>query len=321
MTFKFNSFQSSLKKIVLLTCVIGFGFTFSTPVTNAYPIFAQQNYENPREANGRLVCANCHLAQKPTEIEVPQAVLPNTVFEAVIQIPYDQQVKQVLANGKKGDLNVGMVLILPEGFELAPADRIPEELKKKVGNLYYTPYSPEKKNILVVGPVPGNKYSEMVVPILSPDPTTNKSVSYLKYPIYVGANRGRGQVYPDGSKSNNTIYNASAAGTVSTITKLEGKKGGYEITITKADGTSVVNKIPGGPDLVVSEGQNLTADQPLTNNPNVGGFGQKDVEVVLQNPARIQGLLVFFVCILIGQILLVVKKKQFEKVQLSEMNF
>ena len=321
MTFKFNSFQSSLKKLVLLTFVIVFGFTFSKPVTNAYPIFAQQNYENPREANGRLVCANCHLAQKPTEIEVPQAVLPNTVFEAVIQIPYDQQVKQVLANGKKGDLNVGMVLILPEGFELAPADRIPEELKKKVGNLYYTPYSPEKKNILVVGPVPGNKYSEMVVPILSPDPTTNKSVSYLKYPIYVGANRGRGQVYPDGSKSNNTIYNASAAGTVSTITKLEGKKGGYEITITKADGTSVVNKIPGGPDLVVSEGQNLTADQPLTNNPNVGGFGQKDVEVVLQNPARIQGLLVFFVCILIGQILLVVKKKQFEKVQLSEMNF
>jgi apocytochrome f len=54
--------------------------------TEAYPIFAQQNYANPREANGRIVCANCHLAQKPVEIEVPQAVLPNTVFEAVIKI-------------------------------------------------------------------------------------------------------------------------------------------------------------------------------------------------------------------------------------------
>jgi apocytochrome f len=318
---RLNSFKTSLKKLVLLAFVVGFGFTFSTPVTNAYPIFAQQNYENPREANGRIVCANCHLAQKPTEIEVPQAVLPNTVFEAVIEIPYDQQVKQVLANGKKGDLNVGMVLILPEGFELAPADRIPEELKKKVGNLYYSPYSPEKKNILVVGPVPGNKYSEMVVPILSPDPATNKTVSYLKYPIYVGANRGRGQVYPDGSKSNNTIYNASAAGTITAIAPIASKKGGYDITITKADGSVVLNKIPGGPDLVVKEGQVVTADQPLTNNPNVGGFGQKDVEVVLQNPARVQGLLVFFVCILLGQILLVVKKKQFEKVQLAEMNF
>lgn len=79
----------------------------------AYPIFAQQNYQNPREANGRIVCSNCHLAQKPVELEVPQSVLPDTVFEAVVKIPYDQQIKQVQANGKKGELNVGMVLILP----------------------------------------------------------------------------------------------------------------------------------------------------------------------------------------------------------------
>nr|YP_009532082.1 apocytochrome f [Volvox africanus]AXZ97336.1 apocytochrome f [Volvox africanus] len=286
----------------------------------AYPIFAQQNYANPREANGRIVCANCHLAQKPVEIEVPQAVLPNTVFEAVIEIPYDKQVKQVVANGKKGDLNVGMVLILPEGFELAPADRIPEEIKKKVGNLYYQPYSPEQKNILVVGPVPGKNYSEMVVPILSPDPAKNKNVSFLKYPIYFGGNRGRGQVYPDGKKSNNTIYNASAAGKIVAIASIE-KKGGYEITIEKANGETILDKIPAGPDLIVKEGQIVQADQPLTNNPNVGGFGQAETEIVLQNPVRIQGLLVFFSFILITQILLVLKKKQFEKVQLAEMNF
>lgn len=294
--------------------------TFSTlPAAQAYPIFAQQNYENPREATGRIVCANCHLAQKPVDLEVPQAILPNTVFEAVIKIPYDQQVQQVLANGKKGELNVGMVVILPEGFELAPADRVPEEMQKKVGNLYYQPYSPEKKNILVVGPVPGKKYSEMVIPILSPDPATNKSVSYLKYPLYLGANRGRGQVYPDGSKSNNTIYNSSVAGTITSI--VEGKKGSHEIIIETASGDKVTEKIPGGPELVVSEGQSVVADQPLTNNPNVGGFGQKDVEIVLQNPARIQGLLAFFACVLLGQSLLVLKKKQFEKVQLAEMNF
>ena len=124
-------------------------------------------------------------AQKPVEIEVPQAVLPDTVFEAVVKIPYDKQIKQVVGNGKKGDLNVGAVLILPEGFEIAPPERIPEEMKAKVGKLYFQPYSPEKKNILVVGPVPGKKYSEMVFPILAPDPAKNKSVSYLKYPIYL----------------------------------------------------------------------------------------------------------------------------------------
>jgi apocytochrome f len=75
---------------------------------------------------------------------------------------------------------------------------------KKVGNLYYN-HTAGKKNILVVGQF---WYSEMVVPLLSPDPATNKNVSYLKYPIYVGGNRGRGQVYPDGSKSNNTVYNS-----------------------------------------------------------------------------------------------------------------
>lgn len=285
----------------------------------AYPVFAQQNYENPREANGRIVCANCHLAQKPVELEVPQAVLPDTVFEAVIKIPYDKQVQQIQGNGKKGDLNVGMVLILPEGFELAPADRVPEEMKKKVGKLYYQPYSPEKKNILVVGPVPGKKFSEMVVPILAPDPATNKDISFLKYPIYLGGNRGRGQVYPDGSKSNNTIYNSPAAGTILSISP--GEKGASEITIEKANGDKITEKIPAGPDIVVTVGQAIKADQPLTINPNVGGFGQKDEEVVLQNPARIQGLLVFFVCVLTAQTLLVLKKKQFEKVQLAEMNF
>jgi apocytochrome f len=40
-------------------------------ISEAYPIFAQQGYENPREATGRIVCANCHLAKKPVDIEVP----------------------------------------------------------------------------------------------------------------------------------------------------------------------------------------------------------------------------------------------------------
>ena len=327
--FLFN--RSFLKRIrinliekfkFLLVCffaVIIFGFK-ETPIAIAYPIFAQQNYENPREANGRLVCANCHLAQKPVEIEVPQAVLPNTVFEAVVKIPYDQQVKQVLGNGKKGPLNVGAVLILPDGFEVAPSDRIPEEMKNKVGKLYFQPYSEEKKNILVVGPVPGKKYSEMVFPILSPDPSKTKTVSYLKYPIYVGGNRGRGQVYPDGSKSNNTIYNASAGGKIIQIQPVE-KKGGFEITIETETKDQIIEKIPPGLELLVNVGDSITADQPLTINPNVGGFGQMDTEIVLQNPARLQGLLLFFVFVTIGQIFLVLKKKQFEKVQLAEMNF
>lgn len=288
-------------------------------ISEAYPIFAQQAYEDPREATGRIVCANCHLAKKPVDIEVPQSILPDTVFEAVVKIPYDTQIKQVLANGKKGALNVGAVLILPKGFELAPSDRIPPEMKEKIGNLYFQSYSSDKKNIIVIGPIPGKKYSEIVFPILSPDPAVDKETNFLKYPIYLGANRGRGQIYPDGSKSNNTVYNSSITGKVTKILRRE--KGGYEITIDSLDGRQVVDIVPSGPELIISEGESIQADQPLTNNPNVGGFGQGDAEIVLQDQLRIQGLLLFFVSVILAQIFSVLKKKQFEKVQLAEMNF
>ncbi|KAJ4734746.1 Cytochrome f [Rhynchospora pubera] len=271
-------------------------------ISNAYPIFAQKGYENPRETTGRIVCANCHLANKPVEIEVPQAVLPDTVFEAIVRIPYDMQLKQVLSNGKKGGLNVGAVLILPEGFELAPTDRISPELKEKIGNLSFQSYHPNKKNIIVIGPVPGQKYREIVFPILSPDPSTKKDIHFLKYPIYVGGNRGRGQIYPDGSKSNNTVYNATSAGIVSKIVRKE--KGGYEITTVDAsEGRQSVDIIPPGPELLVSEGESIKLDQPLTSNPNVGGFGQGDAEIVLQDPLRIQGLLFFFTSVIFAQVI------------------
>jgi len=300
----------------VLSLFLGFSVVSSA---KAYPIFAQQNFENPREPNGRIVCANCHLAQKTVEIEVPQAVLPNTVFEAVVKVPVDQQLQQVQANGKKGALNIGAVLILPEGFELAPADRIPEEMKKKVGKLFFTPYSENRKNILVIGPWPAKKGTELTFPILSPDPETNSNVHYIKYPIYVGGNRGRGQVYPDGSKSNNNIYTTTATGKVVDIVVDE--KGGSKVVIQTASGDSVTETIPAGPTVIVKVGDAIKADQALTNNPNVGGFGQTETEIVLQNPARIQGMLVFFVGALLTQVMLVLKKKQYEKVQLAEMNF
>lgn len=287
---------------------------------SAYPIFAQQAYSNPREATGRIVCANCHLAAKPTEIEVPQSVLPDTVFEAVVKIPYDTKVQQVQGGtGEKGPLNVGAVLMLPEGFKIAPEDRIPEELKEKVQDLYFQPYSEDQENIVVIGPLPGEQYQEIVFPVLSPDPKTDKSIHFGKYAVHIGGNRGRGQIYPTGEKSNNTVFTAPAEGTITQITKPE--DGGYKVTIQKADGSTVDETIPAGPDLIVSEGQEVKANEALTNNPNVGGFGQHDSEIVLQNPDRIKGLLAFFAIVSLSQIMLVLKKKQVERVQEAEMNF
>ncbi len=286
----------------------------------AYPFWAQQTYPiTPREPTGRIVCANCHLAAKPTEIEVPQSVKPDTVFEAVVKIPYDQSVQQVTANGVKGPLNVGAVLMLPDGFKIAPEDRLSPELKEKTEGLYFQPYGEGKENIVIIGPLPGDKYQEIIFPVLSPNPKTEKGIYFGKYQIHTGANRGRGQVYPTGEKSNNTVYNASVAGNVSSIAKQE--DGSYQVTIQPATGDAVIDKVPAGPEILVTEGTTVTAGQALTNNPNVGGFGQKDIEIVLQNPDRILGLMAFIFMIMLSQVLLVLKKKQVERVQAAELEF
>tara|TARA_B100000768_G_scaffold168324_1_gene173102 strand:+ start:3476 stop:4417 length:942 start_codon:yes stop_codon:yes gene_type:complete len=311
---------SVIKKFRSIVLVLGILITLALPkVSYAYPVFAQQAYESPREATGRIVCANCHLAQKPTEIEIPQAVLPDSVFEAVVNIPYDLSSQQITAGGTKGPLNVGAVLVLPEGFQLAPKDRISSEIKQKTKGVFVMPYSKTKPNILVVGPVSGNKHQEIIFPILSPDPATNKDVHFLNYPVYVGANRGRGQVYPSGEKSNNNSINSTVAGQITSIQALD--KGKTSIIIQSTSGSEVTQTIPAGLNISVKVTDVIKADQPLTDNPNVGGFGQSETEIVLQNPNRVKGMIVFFFTVTLTQILLVLKKKQFEKVQAAEMNF
>lgn len=293
-------------------------FLFFPKESSAFPIYAQQAYENPREANGRIVCANCHLAQKPTEIESPSSVLPDSVFETVVKIPYDTSKKQILGNGQKGGLNVGAVVILPEGFKLAPKERLEESLKAKMKGIYITPYSATKDNVLVIGPIAGEKNREIIFPILSPNPEKAKNVFYVKYPIYVGANRGRGQIYPAGDKTNNNVFTSLSSGKIQEI-KLNNKD--FEVSILSSSGEIKTQTIPKDLELIVKENQVVQIDQPLTMNPNVGGFGQNESEIVLQDPLRIYGYLAFCVSVIITQSMLVFKKKQFEKVQIAEFDF
>jgi len=294
-----------------------FVLCFFSQAAQAYPIFAKQYFSSPREVSGRIACSYCHLAQKPVELSVPQSVFPNTVFEAVIKVPYDKTVKQVSGQGSKVGLNIGAILILPEGFTLAPVDRLSESLKKKTAGLSFLPYNNNNKSTFMVGPVSGDKYDKLVFPVLSPDYGPN--TAFLKSAVYVGGNRGRGQVYPNGEKSNNNLFASSSNGVVSEIKST--KNGGFEVVITANDGNSVVEKIGSGATIIVQEGQQVKVEQPLTTDPNVGGFGQSETEIGLQNPIRVQGLLLFSLFILLAQIFLVLKKKQFEKVQLFEMNF
>ncbi|NJK41693.1 MAG: apocytochrome f [Acaryochloridaceae cyanobacterium SU_2_1] len=299
--------------ILIVTCNLAL-----PGVAQAFPFYAQQAYENPREATGRLVCANCHLAAKPTQVEIPQAVLPDTVFEAVVKVPYDTNAQQVLGNGELGPLNVGAVLMLPEGFKIAPEDRIPEEMKEKTKGVFFQNYSPDQEDIILVGPISGADHQEIVFPILSPDPATNSNIHFGKYSVHAGANRGRGQINPTGEKTNVNPVTASAAGQ---ITKVSESGTGYAVTITTDSGKTLTELVPAGLQVTVSEGQAVVEGAALSADPNVGGFGQKDAEIVLQSSTRIKWLIAFISAIMLSQTLLVLKKKQVEKVQGAEMNF
>ena len=305
--------------LVLGSLVIGLALLIAPGASWAYPFWAQQNYDSPREATGKIVCANCHLAKKLTQAEVPQSVLPDSVFTASVKVPYEEGIKEIGADGSEVQLQVGAVVMLPDGFTLAPQDRWTDEIKEETEGVYFTQYSDEQPNILLVGPIPGDQNQEIVFPVLSPNPATDSNIHFGKYQIHVGGNRGRGQVYPTGEKSNNTVFTAPAEGKVASIDA--GDNGASVVTIQAADGTSTSETIPVGPQLLVNVGDTVAAGDAITNDPNVGGFGQVDAEIVLQNPVRIYGLLAFFAAVAIAQIMLVLKKRQIEKVQAAEGNF
>jgi apocytochrome f len=172
---------------------------------------------------------------------------------------------------------------------------------------------------LVVGPIAGKTHQELTFPVIAPDPEKDSNVKYLTYPIYAGGNRGRGQVYPTGEKSNVNVFGASQNGQITEITTSE--KGDSNVIIVNANGTKTSQSVPAGLSLIVKVGDIVKSEQALNLDPNVGGFGQEESELVLQNPLRIIGYLAFCFCVLLTQVFLILKKKQFEKVQAAELNF
>ena len=303
-------------KLFLFSFVLGFSIFLVPHPTWAYPFWAQQKFENPREATGKIVCANCHIASMPTRAEVPQAVAADSVFKTVVEIPYKNDIQEIGADGSKVPLQVGAVVMLPDGFKLAPQERWTDDIKEETQGVYFTQYSEEQENIILVGPLPGDQNREIVFPVLSPDPRKDKNIHFGKYAIHVGGNRGRGQVYPTGDKSNNNLFTAANSGEITSIETNE--DGSQIINLSNEDGDVFAENIPAGTTLIVKKGDFIETGSKLTEDPNVGGFGQLDTEIVLQSKARVIGMIVFFLGVGLSQIMLVLKKKQVEKVQAAE---
>ena len=115
------------------------------------------------------------------------------------------------------------------------------------------------------------------------------------------------------------MFGANQAGQITEITTSD--KGESNIVIVSSDGTKTSQTLSAGLNLIVKQGDVVKTDQALNTDPNAGGFGQEESEIVLQNPIRIVGYLAFCLSVVLAQIALVLKKKQYEKVQAAELNF
>ena len=107
----------------------------------------------------------------------------------------------------------------------------------------------------MVGPLPGDQNREIVFPVLSPDPTKDKNINFGKYSIHIGGNRGRGQVYPTGEKSNNNLFTATDSGTITSIKTNE--DGTQIINLNNEEGESFTENLPAGTTLLIKEGDTV----------------------------------------------------------------
>ena len=177
--------------------VLGLALLISPAASWAYPFWAQQNYESPREATGKIVCANCHLAKKLTQAEVPQSVLPDSVFTASVKIPYEDGLQEIGADGSDVGLQVGAVVMLPDGFTLAPQDRWTDEIKEETEGVYFSQYSDDQPNILWLVH-PGDQHQEVVFPVRRW--TLQQTATSISANIKLAAETEAAVRYPTGEK-------------------------------------------------------------------------------------------------------------------------
>merc|ERR1719440_2433779 len=163
-----NVLEQTAKQIATTAASAVVFSTAMAPGAEAYPIFAQQNFADPVDPTGKLVCANCHLQTREINLRMPHEALPDTIFKIKVDLPLKYDIRRQLnADGEKVELNAGAVVVLPEGWKLASRDRLPKEIKKEMKGLAWSAYSKEKTNIIVAGPVPGKMYSQMILPVLA----------------------------------------------------------------------------------------------------------------------------------------------------------
>jgi apocytochrome f len=322
------------------------GFKFSGGLVG-YPVFAQQAYSTPISPTGTVVCANCHLSTLSTGLSLPYGVGSDSVFESIVSAPYPRSSSQLSDNGTASALNLGGVISLPEGFSLPTKSRLPRELSLKTQGRFIEPYSKEQTNIMLIGPVEGQKNRDLLFPALSPKPDTS---AYTRYSVDSAANRGRGQVYPAGDGSNSSGLRVSKARSGLVSSRVGGSKAeelmivGYPATTSSYEGytspgssesassasESAVRRtekktvkrfkrlVPGCAPKNLTLGGSIMSGDEVFEASTSSGLGQCGGSILVRDSSRITSLIVGLFTIAMTQLMLSSKKTQLLKVQLSE---
>jgi apocytochrome f len=155
--------------------------------------FAQSLFSLPRDATGKIVCSNCHLQSASVDFTGPQRLFirglrekPTSIFRAI------RSNAQLRSDGTIGPLQVGMVLVVGEGITIQSPG--------------WLDWSATLAGALVLGPSSSRSTAGQTISLnIQTHQISTRS-------LYLGANRGRGQLYPDGSPSNLSLRKAEVPG-------------------------------------------------------------------------------------------------------------
>jgi apocytochrome f len=92
-----NKFFKSLL-FALTIAITSFGFVFKS---HQHIQFCTTKLFESTCSQWKTSLCKLSFKSKAIEVEAPQAVLPNSVFEVAIKVPYDVNKQQIGANGKK----------------------------------------------------------------------------------------------------------------------------------------------------------------------------------------------------------------------------
>ena len=200
---------------------------------------------------------------------------------------------QLRSDGSIGPLQVGMALVLGEGIQ------VQEDL--------WSSWSNEVSSSVALGPVDARTNAAQTVSLaLDAIPVGTRS-------LYLGANRGRGQLYPDGSISNLSLRKTEVLGTCAAVTYLP-KRFGSVVHIVHAEGVWLAHLLPGqAVEPAIGPRMLAPAEALLARTLNLGGFGLAEVALSVQVPANLKRFIGLMLLIQATQLLLLNKKKQYER--------